>query len=98
MKSLAIVSMDESGSLVVPEEVRREAGLKPGMLLRVWSSNGRVEIEPAPEAETDPSSPAVRIVQKGKLWVAEPVGPGEPLTAETVRQTQNWIRDRGVED
>jgi len=96
MKSLAIVSMDESGSLVVPEEVRREAGLKPGMPLRVCSSNGRVEIEAAPE--TDPNSPAVRIVQKGKLWVAEPVGPGEPLTAETVRQTQNWIRDRGLED
>jgi len=98
MKSLAIVSMDESGNLVVPEEVRREAGLKPGMPLRVWSNNGRVEIEAAPEVETEPKSPAVRIVQKGKFWVAEAVGPGEPLTVETVRQTQNWIRDRGVED
>jgi len=97
MKSLAIVSMDESGNLVVPEEVRREAGLKPGMPLRVWSSNGRVEIEPAPEIEADLNSSAVRIVPKGKLWVAEPVEPGEPLTAETVRQTQSWIRDRGLE-
>ena len=48
-----------------------------------------ISLEPAPEA--------VRIVQKGKLWVAEPVGPGEPLTAEKVRQTQDWIRDRGLE-
>lgn len=47
--------------------------------------------------EADPNSPTVRIVPKGKLWVAEPVGPGEPLTAETVRQTQSWIRDHGLE-
>ena len=43
----------------------------------------------------EPAQP-VRIVQKGKLWVAEPLEPGEPLTAETVRQTQEWIRDRGL--
>jgi len=98
VKSLAIVSMDESGSLVVPEDVRREAGLRPGMPLRVWSNNGRVEIEAVPEVETDPESAAVKIFQKGKLWVVEPVGPRKSLTAETVRQTQNWIRDRGLED
>ncbi|HSK77496.1 MAG TPA: hypothetical protein VLQ45_13685 [Thermoanaerobaculia bacterium] len=39
-----------------------------------------------------------RIVQKGKLWVVEPLEPGEPLTAETVRQVQEWIRDRRLED
>ncbi|HSS52202.1 MAG TPA: hypothetical protein VLX28_24945 [Thermoanaerobaculia bacterium] len=44
-------------------------------------SNGRVETEPAPELETDPKSPAVRI--------AESVGSEESLT---VRQTQNGIR------
>lgn len=90
MKSSAIVSMDETGSLVLPEEVRREAGLEPGVPLRISSRNGRVEIEPAPRE--------MRIFPKGKLWVAEPVEPGEPLTAEMVRRTQNWIRDRALED
>lgn len=39
---------------------------------------------------------AVRIVRKGKLAVAEPVGPSEPLTDETVRQVQMELRaERG---
>lgn len=46
--------------------------------------------------EPDEPSQSVRIVQKGKLWVAEPLESGEPLTVETVRQTQQWIRDRGL--
>lgn len=98
MKSLAITSMDESGHLVVPQEVRRGAGLKPGMLLRISSYEGRVEIEPVEEVETEPAYQKVRIVPKGRLMVAEPVEPGEPFTAEDVRQTQDWIRDRGLED
>lgn len=98
MKSPAITSMDESGHLVVPQEVRREAGLKPGMLLRISSHEGRVEIEPIEEVEREPAYQKVRIVPKGRLWVVEPVEPGEPLTAEAVRQTQDWIRDRGLED
>lgn len=90
MKGFTIASMDESGSLVLPEEVRRDAGLQPGTPLRISSHNGRVEIEPAPRE--------VRIFPKGKLWVAEPVEPGEPLTANVVRDTQNWVRDRELED
>ena len=54
--------------------------------------------EAAPEVESDPKSSAARIVQEGKLWVAESAEPGEPLTAETVRQTQNEIRDREAFD
>jgi len=50
--------------------------------------NGQVELEPTPRE--------VRIFPKGKLWVAEPVESGV-LTAEMVRQTQNWIRDRGLQ-
>jgi bifunctional DNA-binding transcriptional regulator/antitoxin component of YhaV-PrlF toxin-antitoxin module len=90
MKSFAIVSMDESGSLVLPEDVRREAGLKSGVPLRISSNNGRVEIEPAPRT--------VRIIQKGRLRVAVPVDPGETLTAETVRRTQDALRRHQVED
>lgn len=39
---------------------------------------------------------AVRIVRKGKLAVAEPVAPSEPLMDETVRQVQMELRaERG---
>lgn len=89
--------MDESGSLVLPEDVRRDSGLKPGVPLQLSSSHGRVEIKPAFQSESAPQK--VRIIPKGKLWVAEPLEPGgEPLTAETVRQTQELIRERGCED
>ena len=90
MKSFAIVSMDESGSLRLPEEVRREAGLKSGVPLRISSNNGRVEIEPAPRT--------IRIVRKGRLQVAVPVEPGETLTSESVRRTQDSLRRHQFED
>ncbi|HEX6898661.1 MAG TPA: UPF0175 family protein [Thermoanaerobaculia bacterium] len=53
----------------------------------------------APERQDDVSSETcpVRIVKKGRLWVAEPLEPGEPVTAEMVREVQDWIRDRGME-
>ncbi|HYO15226.1 MAG TPA: AbrB/MazE/SpoVT family DNA-binding domain-containing protein [Thermoanaerobaculia bacterium] len=98
MKGTVITSMDGSGHLVLPEEVRREAGLKPGMPIKISSREGRVEIEPVAEVEGEPAPQQVQIVPKGRLWVVEPVEPGEPLTAEIVRQTQDWIRDRGLED
>ena len=98
MKTAVVTSMDESGHLVLPQEVRREAGLEPGMLLRISSRRGRVEIEPASKVGDEPAPQQVRIVPKGRLWVVEPVEPGEPLTNEMVQQTQDWIRDRGLED
>ena len=97
MKGPVITSMDESGHLVLPEEVRREAGLEPGMPLEVSSREGRVEVRLVAEAEGETAPQQVRIVPKGRLWVVEPVEPGEPLTAEVVRQTQDWIRDRGFD-
>jgi bifunctional DNA-binding transcriptional regulator/antitoxin component of YhaV-PrlF toxin-antitoxin module len=98
MKGSVIISMDESGRLVLPEEARREAGLEPGIPLKVSFHEGWVEIEPVSEGAGEPAPQQVRIVPKGKLWVVEPIEPGEPLTAEVVRQTQDWIRDRGLED
>lgn len=68
------------------------------MPLKVSSHGGRVEIEPVSDIEEEPAPQQVRIVPKGRLWVVEPVEPGKPLNAEVVRQTQNWIRDRGLED
>ena len=39
---------DAAGRLVIPKEIRREAGLKPGMVLEVHWRDGHIEIEPAP--------------------------------------------------
>ena len=57
-------TIDSAGRLVIPKEVRREAGLKPGMPLEVRWHEGRIEIEPAPWP--------VKLVRKGRLLVAVP--------------------------
>lgn len=84
MKRPAHLSIDDSGNLVIPKEICRQIGLRPGTGAVVSCRDGRIEIEPAPRE--------VRIVRKGRLVVAVPVEPSEPLTAETVRRTQKAIR------
>jgi AbrB family looped-hinge helix DNA binding protein len=69
---------------VIPKEICEQLGLRPGTAAIVSCRNGRIEIEPAPRE--------VRIVRRGRLAVAVPVEPSEPLTAETVRRTQKAIR------
>jgi bifunctional DNA-binding transcriptional regulator/antitoxin component of YhaV-PrlF toxin-antitoxin module len=86
MKDSAIVSIDASGRLEVPEEIRREAGVLPGMQLRVAYRDGRIEFEPLPRK--------VRIVKKGLLAVAVPSEPSGRLTAQAVRDTQEALRAR----
>ncbi len=46
------VIMDAAGRLVIPREIRREAGLEPGMPLDVRCREGVIEIEPQPLAVT----------------------------------------------
>ena len=67
-------TIDSAGRLVIPKEVRREAGLRPGMRLEVRWREGRIEIEP--------ESLAVRLVRKGRLTVAVPSGSVPPLRGE----------------
>ena len=73
-------TIDADGRLVIPKEIRRQAGLRPGMPLEVRWHDGRIEIEPA----TLP----VRLVRKGRLLVAVPETDIEPLTATTVEATR----------
>ncbi|HZS92352.1 MAG TPA: AbrB/MazE/SpoVT family DNA-binding domain-containing protein, partial [Chloroflexota bacterium] len=40
-------TMDAAGRLVIPREIRRQAGLQPGMPVEVRWHDGRIEIEPA---------------------------------------------------
>lgn len=79
-------TVDDSGRLVLPESIRDEAGISPGMTLEISVWDGRVEIEPAPRE--------VRVVQRGPLWVAVPLESGEPLAQSTVERVRRNLRDR----
>jgi len=86
MENTIRTSIDAAGRLVVPKAIRDEAGLVPGMPIEVRCRDGRVEIAPAPRK--------VRIVRKGKVYVAVPLERSEPLTEDIVRQTQDAVRSR----
>lgn len=78
------VTIDRAGRLVIPKEVRREAGLKPGLPLDVRWENGRIAITPAPLA--------VKLERRGRLLVAVPRKAVAPLKTETVEQTRKAVR------
>jgi len=77
-------TMDPAGRLVIPKEIRREAGLKPGMPLSVRWREGRIEIEPEPCP--------VKLTRKGRLLVAVPQKDVSPLRTETVERTLRTLR------
>jgi AbrB family looped-hinge helix DNA binding protein len=77
-------TIDAAGRMVIPKEIRREAGLQPGMPLEVRWREGCIEIEPAPLP--------VKLVRKGRLLVAVPQQDTGPLTAETVERTRRRLR------
>jgi AbrB family looped-hinge helix DNA binding protein len=79
-----ISTIDSAGRLVIPKEVRRQAGLEPGMPLEVRVREGRIEIEPAPLE--------VRIEKRGRVVVAVPKAPTKALTADAVEQTRRALR------
>jgi AbrB family looped-hinge helix DNA binding protein len=73
-----LITIDRVGRVVIPKEIRDEAGIEAGMALEVRCREGRIEIEPRRRP--------VRIVKKGRLQVAESVEAGEPLTRAAVRK------------
>ena len=77
-------AIDSAGRIVIPREVRRQAGLKPGMPLDIRFKDGRVEIEPAPLP--------VRLVRRGRLLTAKPIGSAAPLTADDIEETRRSLR------
>jgi len=70
--------------LVIPKEVRRESGIKPGMLLEVRWENGAIAITPAPLE--------VKLQRKGRLLVAVPEKNTQRLSAATVERTRKTLR------
>ncbi|MCD4748879.1 MAG: hypothetical protein K8R59_05835 [Thermoanaerobaculales bacterium] len=79
-------TIDSAGRLVIPKSVRTEAGLEPGMHLRIRCHDGVVEIEVAPRV--------VHPKRKGHVCVAVPARSSESLDNETVRQVVRSVRDR----
>lgn len=81
-------TIDSAGRLVIPSQVRRAAGIQPGMPLEVRYRDGRVEIEPAPVP--------VRLERRGRWMVAVTETMLPPLSVETVEQTRQTLqRERG---
>lgn len=78
-------TIDAAGRLVIPREIRREAGLRPGAPLEVRWRDGHIEIEP----QLQP----VKLVRKGRLLVAVPENEVEPLRTEAVQRTRRRLRD-----
>jgi AbrB family looped-hinge helix DNA binding protein len=82
-------TIDGAGRLVIPKEIRRGAGLKPGMELDVRLRDGVIEIEPAPVP--------TQLVRRGHLLVAVAEGDVEPLTVEQVDRIRvEMERERGL--
>jgi AbrB family looped-hinge helix DNA binding protein len=73
-------TIDVAGRLVIPKEIRKQAGLKPGRPLEIRWLGDRIEIAPAPLS--------VDLVRKGYLLVAVPRQDLGPMTAEVVEQTR----------
>lgn len=86
MSDPTTITIDRAGRVVIPKEIRDEAGIEPGVPLVVTCREGTIEIEPRRRA--------VRIVKRGRLQVAVSVDEAEPLTRETVRRTQDRGRGR----
>lgn len=70
---------------MIPREIRRQAGLEPGMALDVRCEDGRIEIEPVPLK--------VSLVKQGRFLVAEPSDAVEPLANEIVEETRRALGD-----
>ena len=83
-------TMDAAGRLVIPKEIRERAQLSAGQPLEVRYADGTIQIEPAPLE--------VRLVRKGFLLVAEPVGEVPPLTEELVEETRGRLRAERLGD
>jgi len=82
-------TIDSAGRLVIPKEIRQQAGIRAGMSLNVRVKEGKIEIEPAPVN--------IKLERHGRLLVAVPQEPIPPLASQTVEETRRRIRrERGT--
>lgn len=80
------ITMDAAGRIVIPSEIRREAGLQPDTPLDVRWRDGVIEIEPQPLS--------VMLERRRGLLVARPRVKVAPLRAATVERTRRRINER----
>jgi AbrB family looped-hinge helix DNA binding protein len=81
-------TIDSGGRLIIPKEIRRQAGLKTGMSLDVRLRGGLIEIEPTPLN--------VKLERRGRLLVAIPQETVPALTSLAVEDTRRKVRrERG---
>ena len=81
-----LTTMDSAGRLVIPSEIRREAGLEPGVPLDVRWQDGVIEIEPQPLAVT--------LRRKGRLLVASPKARVPALRTDEVERVRGRLNER----
>ena len=79
-----VTTMDNAGRLVIPSQIRREAGIEPDTPLDVRWRDGVIEIEPQPLA--------VKLERRKRLLVAQPRHPVPALPAATVERTRRRTR------
>jgi AbrB family looped-hinge helix DNA binding protein len=77
-------TIDHAGRLVIPKDIRRESGIKPGMPLEVRWEKGAIAITPAPLT--------VKLERKGRLLVAVPTKDTSRLSSDTVERTRKTLR------
>jgi len=81
-------TIEAAGRLVIPKEIRRQAGLGPGTQVEIRFDQGHIEIEPVPLA--------VKLEYQGRLLVAVPETEVPSLTSEIVQATLDTVRqERG---
>jgi AbrB family looped-hinge helix DNA binding protein len=77
-------TIDKAARLVIPKDIRRKSGIKPGMPLDVRWENGTITIAPTPLP--------VKLERKGRLLVAVPTKDTPRLSADTVERTRKRLR------
>jgi AbrB family looped-hinge helix DNA binding protein len=77
-------TIDHAGRLVIPKDIRRESGIKPGMPLDVRWEKGTIAITPAPLS--------IKLERKGRLLVAVATKETPRLSTETVERTRKTLR------
>ena len=77
-------TIDHAGRLVIPKDIRRESGIKPGMPLEVRWEKGTIAITPAPSE--------VKLQRKGRLLVAVHAKDTPRLSADAVERTRKTLR------
>lgn len=78
-------TIDSAGRLVIPQPIRKEAGLQAGSDLEVRFVDGRIEIEP--------TTLPVRLEKRGRFLRAVPSGPAATLGAEVVERTRRKLEE-----